>query len=451
LPSKQMSPEAVDGKNIPLADRMRPLDLHSFFGQYHLVGEGKFVRRLIETRCLPSLILWGPPGSGKTTLARIIARSNDAHFVFFSAVLSGVQEIRQVIAEAKDKRDQRGLKTILFVDEIHRFNKGQQDAFLPHVENGLLTLIGATTENPSFYVIAPLLSRCRVVVLRPLTEEDILLILKQAIADPEKGLGKLNLLFEKGSLEFLAQMADGDARTALNGLETSVSLALQDNQDNNENISHITLSLMEEAVGRKGLRYDRAGDEHYGLISALHKSLRDSDPDAALYWLLRMLIAGEDPLYISRRLIRFASEDIGNADPQALILAMAAQDSYRTLGSPEGELALAQSAVYLATAAKSNALYVAFDRVKEDIAKTGSLPVPLHLRNAPTRLMKEIGFGAGYQYAHDHEHAVVDQEHLPQELAGHTWYVPSNRGYEAIIRDRLIKWQEIKKKRAGKK
>lgn len=427
--------------SIPLADRMRPRAIEDFVGQEHLLGKGRFIRGLIEARRIPSLILWGTPGSGKTTLARILAQSTDAQFVQFSAVLAGVKEIREIVAEATKARDQHGRQTILFVDEIHRFNKGQQDAFLPHVENGLLTLIGATTENPSFQVNAPLLSRCRVVVLKPLTEDNLKTILERALADRENGLGAMSIKFAEGSLEHLIRMADGDGRAALNSLEIAVSLASKDAKGT----CQVSLEIAEEACQRRSLRYDQSGEEHFNLISALHKSLRDSDPDAALYWLWRMLLAGEDALYIARRLIRFASEDIGIADPQALVIAMTARDTYHLLGSPEGELALAQCTVYLATAAKSNAIYAASNRVRKAIEETGSLPVPLHLRNAPTKLMKDLGYGAGYQYAHDHARALVVQEHLPPELKGRTWYQPTNRGYEAVIKDRLTKWQAIKK------
>ncbi len=427
----------------PLAERMRPHTIDAFVGQEHLLGENKILRRLMRKRYLPSLLLWGPPGTGKTTLAKILARTSGAEFVFFSAVLSGVKEIREIVAQAKDRQEKNPSATVLFVDEIHRFNKAQQDAFLPHVETGLITLIGATTENPSFHVIAPLLSRCRVLVLYPLIADNIRTILLNAIHDTENGLGGKKIEIEDPALTHLIMTADGDARNALNSLEIAGSLV----EDGTEETGSITLALAEEAIQRKSLRYDKDGEEHYNLISALHKSLRDSDPDGALYWLARMLAAGEEPLYVARRLIRFASEDVGNADPQALSLTLSARESYHILGSPEGELALAQAVIYLATAPKSNATYAAYNKVLHDIDRTGSLPVPLHIRNAPTGLMKGLGYGKGYRYAHDHKDGLVAQEHLPEELKGTTYYHPTNRGYEAVINDRLIKWRKILKER----
>ncbi|MCK5403948.1 MAG: replication-associated recombination protein A [Desulfobulbaceae bacterium] len=422
---------------------MRPHTIDAFVGQEHLLGENKILRRLMRKRYLPSLLLWGPPGTGKTTLAKILARTSGAEFVFFSAVLSGVKEIREIVAQAKDRQEKNPSATVLFVDEIHRFNKAQQDAFLPHVETGLITLIGATTENPSFHVIAPLLSRCRVLVLYPLIADNIRTILLNAIHDTENGLGGKKIEIEDPALTHLIMTADGDARNALNSLEIAGSLV----EDGTEETGSITLALAEEAIQRKSLRYDKDGEEHYNLISALHKSLRDSDPDGALYWLARMLAAGEEPLYVARRLIRFASEDVGNADPQALSLTLSARESYHILGSPEGELALAQAVIYLATAPKSNATYAAYNKVLHDIDRTGSLPVPLHIRNAPTGLMKGLGYGKGYRYAHDHKDGLVAQEHLPEELKGTTYYHPTNRGYEAVINDRLIKWRKILKER----
>ncbi|RJX24843.1 MAG: replication-associated recombination protein A [Desulfurivibrio sp.] len=431
-----MKGTATDRK--PLAERMRPQQLGDFVGQAHLLGEGKILWRLLDENHLPSLLLWGPPGTGKTTLARILARSTESHFIFFSAVLAGVKEIRQIIDEARQKQ-LAGIATILFVDEIHRFNKGQQDAFLPHVESGLLTLIGATTENPSFQIVAPLLSRCRVLTLSPLTPQDLEQILQRALRDEKNGLASLHLDFAKEAIEHLVAMADGDARRLLNSMEIAASLAVPD-QDGTRTV---TLAMTKDAFQRNSLRYDAGGEEHYNLISALHKSLRDSDPDGSLYWLVRMLRSGEDPLYIARRLIRFASEDIGNADPQALTAALHARESYHMLGSPEGELAIAQAVLYLATAPKSNATYAAYNKVVQDIERTGSLPVPLHIRNAPTRLMKELGYGKGYQYAHDSPSALVDQDHLPEELRGARYYEPANRGHEAVIKDRLTKWRQI--------
>ncbi|MFZ5798046.1 MAG: replication-associated recombination protein A [Desulfobulbaceae bacterium] len=431
----------------PLAERIRPRSLSDFAGQEHLVGKGRLLHELLKSGKLPSLILWGPPGSGKTTLATILAQAVDADFVFFSAVLAGVKEIRQIVEEAREKQV-RQISTILFVDEIHRFNKSQQDAFLPHVESGLLTLIGATTENPSFNVIAPLLSRCQTLVLEPLAPEHLRTILFRALTDRQQGLGRHELTIDEEAMAALIRAADGDSRRALNFLETAALLALERNKAETDKAPAITPDIIAEAGQYKALRYDTDGEEHYNQISALHKSLRDSDPDGAIYWLARMLEAGEDPLYIARRLIRFASEDIGNADPQALQVALHCREAYHLLGSPEGELALLQSAVYLATAPKSNALYAASHKVRRDIKRTGSLPVPLHLRNAPTGLMKDLGYGSGYQYAHDSADGLVDQEHLPLELKGHLYYEPTNRGYEAIVRDRLLKWRKILKQRA---
>jgi len=424
----------------PLADRMRPETLDEFFGQAHLLKKGSLLRRAIEEDRLFSVIFWGPPGSGKTTLARIVAQETRAWYTSFSAVLSGVKELRKVVEEAETQWRESRQKTVLFVDEIHRFNKAQQDAFLPHVETGLITLIGATTENPSFEVIAPLLSRCRVLVLKPFSEEDLALILNRALSDRERGLGALGLTLDPEALDYLVGTADGDARTALNSLEAVASLLAV----NGEEAKRISRVQVEEALQRKSLQYDKGGEEHYNLISAFHKSLRGSDPDAALYWLGRMLTAGEDPLYIARRMVRFASEDVGNADPMALNIAMTAMQAFHFLGLPEGELALAQAAVYLATAPKSNALYAGYGRVKETIASTGTLPVPLHIRNAPTRLMKDLGYGRNYRYAHDYADALVPQNYLPEALSAraHDFYRPTDRGYERTIRDRLEKWRK---------
>jgi putative ATPase len=435
-------------ESTPLAERMRPRTLEEFAGQELLLGPGKMLRSLMDSGAIASLILWGPPGTGKTTLARILAHSTSAHFVHFSAVLSGVKEVRQIVEKAQELLKIENRATIFFIDEIHRFNKGQQDAFLPHVESGLFTLIGATTENPSFHVTAPLLSRCRVLVLQPLGHEHLQAIFLRALTDVDNGLGRYQLRFTDDALAQLITLADGDARMGLNILEIAATIALNHGPETVDPTDPaITLSDIQEAAQYKSLRYDKDGEEHYNLISALHKSLRDSDPDGALYWLYRMLDAGEEPLYLCRRLIRFASEDIGVADPQALSQAMTCQQAFQTLGLPEGTLALAQAVVYLATAPKSNGLYTAESEVRRHIARTGSLPVPMHLRNAPTGLMKKLGYGKGYQYAHDQAHGLVEQNHLPPELAGTYFYAPTARGYEAVIRDRLNKWRQILQQR----
>ncbi len=415
----------------PLADRVRPRTLDEVVGQDHLLGPGRVLRVALERGELHSMILWGPPGSGKTTLASLMAHVTGAHFVAFSAVLSGVKEIRQVVAEAETERARRGRRTILFVDEIHRFNRAQQDAFLPHVEKGTIVLIGATTENPSFEVNSALLSRCRVYVLRPLGEPEVIQILKAALADRERGLAA-GLRADDDALAHIARLANGDARAALNVLELAAQLAAGDT---------ITAATIREAGQRRTLLYDKSGEEHYNLISALHKSLRDSDPDASLYWMTRMLDSGEDPLYVARRLVRFASEDVGNADPQALTLTLAAKEAYDFLGSPEGELALAQVTLYLALAPKSNAAYVAYTEARADVDAAPAEPVPLHIRNAPTGLMKDLGYGRGYQYAHDAPDARVDQEHLPESLRGRRYYRPADRGLEAELARRLEDWR----------
>jgi len=430
----------------PLAERMRPRGLAEFIGQPHVVGSGSLIRLAAEQDRVFSMILWGPPGCGKTTLARIIAGETRSHFLHFSAVLSGVKEIRAVIEEAREQQRLHRRRTVLFVDEIHRFNKAQQDAFLHHVESGLITLIGATTENPSFEVIAPLLSRCRVVTLNRLTEEDLAAIVAQALADTERGLGTLGLRLDAEALALLVRVADGDARAALNGLEAAASLARPADPGQPDCPPRITRAVMEQALQKKALVYDKAGEEHYNLISALHKSLRGSDPDAALYWLARMLAAGEDPIYIARRMVRFASEDIGNADPLALGLAMDAMEAFRFLGHPEGELALAQAAVYLATAPKSNRIYLAYGSAQEAVVENGSLPVPLHIRNAPTALMKELGYGQGYRYAHDFREAYAPQDYLPDEIKGRVFYHPSDRGYEKAVSERLERWRQLRRK-----
>jgi len=436
-------------RHIPLAERMRPTRIEDFVGQEELLGEGRILDKLIRQKKIPSLLLWGPPGSGKTTLARILAQNMSADFVFFSAVLSGVKEIREIVARAEKRKKAESIQTILFVDEIHRFNKAQQDAFLPHVESGLLTLIGATTENPSFQVIAPLLSRCRVLVLKSLSPENLKTILERALADKKNGLARHKIKIEEKAMAHICSLADGDARIGLNILEVAADLAEPAGTDK-DGLQVITVDIAEEASQRRHLRYDAAGEEHYNQISALHKSLRDSDPDGALYWLARMLAAGEDPLYIARRLIRFASEDVGIADPQAITIVVNCRNAYHMLGSPEGELALVEAAVYLATAPKSNALYKAYNEVRRDIEKTGSLPVPLHIRNAPTRLMRDLDYGKGYRYAHDDAEGLVDQEHMPDELSGRKYYHPTTHGYEALVKERLTKWSQILKARKNK-
>ncbi len=423
-------------KAAPLADRMRPRTLEEFVGQAHLLGEGKVLRVALNQGEVPSLILWGPPGTGKTSLAMLIAMHVKAAFIPFSAVTSGIKEIKEVIGEADRRLRGSGQRTILFVDEIHRFNKAQQDAFLPHVERGTITLIGATTENPSFEVIAPLLSRAKVLVLQPLSATEIRLILERALKDAERGLGTRRLHVPEDALAAITGWANGDARAALNLLDLSARLAGASDQP-----AGLTLAIVQEAAQKRSLLYDKSGEEHYNLISALHKSLRGSDPDAALYWLARMLASGEDPLYIARRLIRFASEDIGNADPQALSLAVSAKEAYHFLGTPEGELALAQCVLYLATAPKSNAVYAAFGSAQADVASAPAEPVPLHIRNAPTPLMKELRYGEGYKYAHDYEGAHVDQDYLPESLRGRVYYRPTDRGLEAEIQKRLTAWR----------
>jgi putative ATPase len=429
----------------PLAERMRPDTLDMFFGQTHAVGPETVIRHAIAADTLFSMILWGPPGCGKTTLATIFAQKSRAHFVRFSAVLSGVKDIRAVIADARSQRHIAGKKTILFVDEIHRFNKAQQDAFLHHVESGLITLIGATTENPSFEIIPPLLSRCRVIVLEPLSPEEIGAVIHHALKDREKGLGKLNLTLDSDALSHLVRCSRGDARAALNNLEIAASFfASLSSYD--QKMTRITLENMRQALQDKALSYDKSGEAHYNLISAFHKSLRGSDPDAALYWLGRMLAAGEDPFYVARRMVRFASEDVGNADPQAMSTALAAVDVFKFIGPPEGELALAQAAVYLACAPKSNRVYTAYEAVKKEIRHSGALPVPLAIRNAPTRLMQQIGYGKHYKYAHDYENGYVPQEYLPEKLGDLLFYHPTERGYEKMIKKRLDRWRRQKQK-----
>ncbi|HZR65241.1 MAG TPA: replication-associated recombination protein A [Terriglobales bacterium] len=452
--------EAND-RSRPLADRMRPRTLDEYVGQEHLIAPGKPLRAQIERDDIGSLIFWGPPGTGKTTLAQIIARMTRAEFIEFSAVLSGIKEIKQVMADAERAR-QYGTRTIVFVDEIHRFNKAQQDAFLPHVEKGNIRLIGATTENPSFEIISALLSRSRVYVLKPLTEDQIVLLLQRALADSERGLGEMKLHADDEVLRQIAAYSSGDARSAYNVLEVAAALVLDHSESSHppktsksgappnletSGFREITPNIVKDVLQKRVLLYDKAGEEHYNLISALHKSVRNSDPDASLYWLARMLEAGEDPLYIARRIVRMAVEDIGLADPNALSLCMAARDAVDFIGMPEGNLALAQAAVYLALAPKSNALYTAYGEVQQDVERTAAEPVPLHLRNAPTGLMKNLGYSKGYQYAHDLEEKIADMQCLPDNLKDRHYYQPTSEGVEKRIRERM---QEIRKIKSRK-
>jgi putative ATPase len=429
----------------PLAERMRPRTFDEFVGQQELLAPGKPLREAIERDLLQSIILWGPPGTGKTTLARIIADTTKAKFVSFSAVLAGIKEIRDVMGEAERLRRGTGRRTIVFIDEIHRFNKAQQDAFLPRVEAGDIVLIGATTENPSFEVNAALLSRSKVFVLRGLNVDEVAAILTRALADPERGFGAAGVEIDTDTVRAIAQYANGDARVALNLLELSVAAAPVDTGESD--VRRIDIARVQETIQRRALLYDKSGEEHYNLISALHKSMRNSDPDAAVYWLARMVEAGEDPMYIARRLVRFASEDVGNADPQALTVAVAAKDAVHFIGMPEGNTALAQAAIYLATAPKSNAVYEAYSHAAEDAHKDVAQPVPLHLRNAPTGLMKDLEYGKGYRYAHSEEDGVADMSCLPSALEGRKYYDPRERGFEKEIKRRLDGWEEIKKKR----
>jgi len=440
----EQHPPLQINKASPLADRLRPRSLDEFMGQKHILGQGSLLRTAIESGEVCSLILWGPPGSGKTTLAHIIAHSTSYNFVSFSAVTSGIKEIKKVIQEAAGQRRLANRKTLLFIDEIHRFNKAQQDAFLPHIERGTITFIGATTENPSFEVVPPLLSRSKVVVLEMLSQNDLLTILHRALTDEERGLGKYAVEIDPLALKHIARYSHGDARVALNALE----ILVQATAPNSQGVRAISLALAEEAMQKKALLYDKDGEEHYNLISALHKSMRGSDPDASLYWLARMLEAGEDPLYLARRMVRFASEDIGNADPQALQVAISAMEAFHFIGLPEGKLALAQAAVYLATAPKSNAIYAAYESALKDVKREGALPVPLHIRNAPTELMERLGYGKGYRYAHHYPQAYIQQEYLPEKLQRRVYYHPTDRGFEKTIRIRLQKWRGMREKKS---
>jgi putative ATPase len=466
----------------PLADRMRPIDLDEFIGQEHIVGKGKILQRMIEEDRIFSMILWGPPGCGKTTLARIIANKTQSNFISYSAVISGIKQIKEVMEIAQTEQKTHNKRTIIFIDEIHRFNKAQQDAFLPYVEEGTIILIGATTENPSFEIISALLSRCKVFVLNKLNEAEIAILLKRSLADKKRGYGNYNIEMEEGTIDFLAGYSDGDSRIAYNILEMAVTsfetgqiqkpvktketykiketdkTQKPDNAEEPDNAYKTTkkpgknfsikidIPLIENIIQKKALLYDKGGEEHFNIISALHKSLRGSDPDAAVYWTIRMLESGEDPLYILRRMVRFASEDIGLADPNALSLAIAAKAAFEFIGPPEGYLAIIQTAIYLAITPKSNALYKTYSNTMEDITRYQSLPVPYHIRNAPTKLMKNLGYSKGYIYPHNHENAIVYQSFLPDEIKGKKYYFPTERGYEKELKLRLEKINEYKQK-----
>ena len=440
-------PTLFQGTAEPLAARMRPRTLEGFLGQEHLLGPGKALGALIRRGDVGSCLLWGPPGSGKTTLAKIIANYTDRHFEPFSAVTEGVARVREIIRQAEDRLKYQGQGTILFCDEIHRFNRAQQDAFLPWVENGIVTLIGATTENPSFEVNSALLSRCRVFVLQPLGPDEIAVLVRRALADPDRGLGALRLEMEDDAVALLARDADGDARRALQALEAAAEFVTgSKEQGGGSGTLRITAAVIADALQKRFAKYDKSGEEHYNLISAFHKAVRGSDPDGALYWLARMLAGGEDPLYLARRIVRIASEDVGLADPRALAIALAARDAYHFLGSPEGELALAQATVYLATAPKSNRVYAAFGRATDAANEHPAEPVPLHVRNAPTALMRDLGYGEGYLNAHDAPTGYVPQEYLPAALQGARWYEPGESGYEKTVRERVEWWEKLKQK-----
>ena len=425
-----------EAEHAPLAARMRPQTLEEFVGQQHLLGEGHVLERAIRADQVPSMVLWGPPGVGKTTLAQLIAGLTKSHFIAVSAVTSGVADLRKAVEEAREIRALEERGTILFADEVHRFNKSQQDAILPHVENGTITFIGATTENPSFEVISALLSRTRVLTLKPLTDDEVSHVIRRALSDKERGLGNENVSLQPDALAFLLDVASGDARVALNGLELAAEIAPQDAEGRKE----INRPLVEEALQRRAPQYDKAGDSHYDTISAFIKSVRASDPDAAVYWLARMLEAGEDPLFIARRIVILAAEDVGMADPQALSVAVAAQQAVHFVGLPEGAIPLAQAAVYLATAPKSNASYMALNKAVSEVRTGRQHPVPLHLRNAATGLMRDLGYGKDYKYAHDYKGHFAGQQNLPDELANTRFYEPGTQGYEQIVRERLEAW-----------
>jgi putative ATPase len=444
----QIDDDTRKGAYAPLAERMRPRTFDEFVGQTEILDTGQPLREAIERDTLQSIILWGPPGSGKTTIARLIAAASKAHFVAFSAVLVGIKEVKAVMTEAEDRHRRLNHRTIVFIDEIHRFNKAQQDAFLPRVESGDITLVGATTENPSFEVTSALLSRSRVFVLKPLTQKNLATVIARAISDPTHGLGDRGLVITPDARTAIAQHANGDARVALNLLDMAASVATPTQKSGVP--TQIDLAFISTLIQKRALRYDKGGDEHFNIISALHKSMRNSDPDASVYWLARMLEAGEDPLYIARRLVRFASEDIGNADPQALTIAIAAKEAVHFIGLPEGTTALAQAVIYLATTTKSNAVYRAYTQAAQDAHERVAEPVPLHLRNAPTKLMKDLDFGKDYRYAHDEADGISNMDCLPPGLIDRVYYEPATRGYEAEIKERLAAWKSLKRKKGSK-